>query len=174
MIIVREDLAVEEMSDLRGLDVAINSWDSHSGFNILGAMVAQLEEAVEPGERFFSRTLVTDGHARSILAVQKGEAQCASIDAVTLAMVDRYRPDDLEGLRVLCQSPMAPGLPFITSGTVSEDQLKKLQTGLFAALSDIDLIPLSEALMIKGAALAGPDDYQRILDLEALGAGIEL
>ena len=169
MVIVPENLKVDTLADLSGLDVAINGWDSHSGFNIFRAMVA---EVAEPGERFFLRTLVTNSHARSIAALRNKEAQCAAIDAVTLALIGKHRPEELEGIRILCQSPMAPGLPYVTSGSVSEDELQKLQTGLFAALADTDLMPLAENLLIKGATLPGPADYQRIIDIEKAGASV--
>lgn len=169
MVIIPENLNVNNLSDLAGLDVAINGWDSHSGFNIFRAMVA---EVAEPGERFFLRTLVTDSHARSIAAVRNKEAQCAAVDAVTLAMIGKHQPESLDGIRVLCQSPMAPGLPYITSRKVSDEELQKLQTGLFAALADSDLVPLAEDLLIKGATLAGPEDYQRIIDIETAGASV--
>ncbi len=171
MIIVHDDLKIENFADLSGHDVAINGYDSHSGYNILKAMVA---DVASPGEKFFSRTLISYSHAQSILSVRNKEAHCASIDAVTLALIGKYYPDNLKGVRVLCQSPMAPGLPYITRGDCSDEDLMKLQTGLFAALADSDLTPVAEALLIKGATLAQPEEYQRIIDIKQAGAAIDL
>jgi ABC-type phosphate/phosphonate transport system substrate-binding protein len=174
MIIVREGLKANSLADLAGLDVAINGRDSHSGYNILRAMVADLIKPEDSMNKFFNRTLITHAHARSITSVKSGEAHCASIDAVTLALIRKYRPDDLQGIRVLCQSPPAPGLPFITKGNISDDELIKMQAGLFSALADKDLAPLCDALLIKGATLAQSEEYQRILDIEQAGSGIIL
>jgi len=111
MVVVSESLDVETIQDLHQCDVAINNWDSQSGFNSLRAKIAPYAAS---GERFFARTLVTTSHARSIEAVLAGDAQCAAIDGVTLALFKRHRPDRVAGLRILDQTEAVPGLPYIT------------------------------------------------------------
>ncbi len=171
MIIVPENHDAENFDDLQGSTIAINARDSHSGFNVVRAMIAQ---CAKPGRSFFTDVTMTNAHIGSIEAVRQGSVHCAAIDAVTLALVEKYRPDILRGVRVLCQSPNAPGLPFITRKNISTAELKKLQDGLFAALADTELSRLADKMLIKGAVLAQPDDYQRILEIEKIGGGIDL
>jgi hypothetical protein len=47
-------------------------------------------------------------------ALQKGEADVAAIDCVTLAYVRRYQPQALAELVEVGRSPQVPGLPFVT------------------------------------------------------------
>lgn len=171
MIVVRDGLDVESLEDLRYCDVAINSWDSQSGFNALRARIAGM---VKPGERFFARTLVTTGHARSIAAVCSGEAQCASIDGVTLALFQRHRPEVVAGLRILDQTDSAPGLPYITRRDIGTDDLEAIRTGLFAALADSELADARADLLLAGAARVNWDTYNVILHMEIAGKEVVL
>jgi len=169
MIIVRDDLNVSALEDLKSCDVAINNWDSQSGFNALRARISDL---ATPGERFFGRTMITTSHTRSIAAVMNGEAQCASIDGVTLALFQRHRPDVVSGLRVLDQTDPAPGLPYITRKDISDDELEALRTGLFAALADPELSDARADLLLKGAECIDLDAYDAIRHMEAIGTGV--
>jgi len=171
MIIVREDLDASSLEDLRFCDVAINGWDSQSGFNALRARLADL---VVPNERFFARTLVTTAHARSIAAVRQGEAQCAAIDGVTFALFQKHRPSEIDGIRILEESDMAPGLPYITRKDITPEELDALRTGLFAALADPDLAHVRAELLLGGAALIDRKEYEIIVEMEVKGRDVEL
>lgn len=169
MIVVRDELNVAALEDLKSCDVAINNWDSQSGFNALRARISDLATS---GERFFGRTMITTSHARSIAAVMSGEAQCASIDGVTLALFQRHRPDAVSGLRVLDQTGPAPGLPYITRKDINPAELEALRTGLFAALADPDLSDVRADLLLKGAQCIDLDAYDAIRQMEAAGTDI--
>lgn len=171
MIVVREDFQAASLGDLRHCDVAINSWDSQSGFNALRARLAPL---ATPGERFFARTLITTSHRHSIAAVSSGEAQCAAIDGVTLALFQRHRPDDVAGLHIIDQTDAAPGLPYITRRDISAGELEALRSGLFTALADPELADARADLLLTGAALVERDAYDVIVDMEAAGREILL
>ncbi|MBT3557896.1 MAG: PhnD/SsuA/transferrin family substrate-binding protein [Rhodospirillales bacterium] len=171
MIIVPEDLNVSDLRDLRGLDVAVNARDSQSGFNALRALVASVSE---PGDQFFERTVMTGAHRDSLKAVQDKSVQCAAIDGVTLALHQRYRPDLTNGIRILCETEAAPGLPFITRGDVTDDELQALREGLFAALDDPELKPLADKQLLTGAAALELEDYAVIKEMAAAGAQVEL
>lgn len=171
MIIVRNDLQVTTLADLQSCDVAINGWDSQSGFNALRARLADIATS---GEKFFARTLVTAAHARSITAVRDGEAQCAAIDGVTLALFQRHRPEAVEGLRILDQTEAAPGLPYITRKDVSAGELDAIRTGLFAALADPDLADVRADLLLSGAALVERNAYDVIVEMEQRGRNVVL
>ncbi len=170
-IIVRDDLNIDSIADLENLDAAINSRDSQSGFNAFRASIAVLEPG---GDRFFARTLVTGSHEGSILAVRARNAHCACVDGVTLELYRRYRPSVLEGVRILCETPAAPGLPFITRGSASNDEVQALRDGLFNALADPALVPFADQQLLKGAAVLEPEDYAPIRNMVEIGAALEL
>ncbi len=171
MIIVPEDLDVSTLSDLSSLTVAINGRDSQSGFNAFRALVATV---TEPDEKFFDRTIMTGAHSDSIKAVRQRTAHCAAIDGVTFALHQRYRPDAVAGIRILCETEAAPGLPFITSGKTSDDELAAIRDGLFAALADPELMPLADKQLLKGAAVLELEDYGVIKEMAAAGAAVDL
>ncbi len=169
MVIVPDSLDAGNISDLAGLNVAVNGWDSQSGFIAFRALVGTV---AEPGMPFFARTIISDGHLRSIEAVQSGDAQCAAIDGVTLALVQKHRPDALKGVRTLCTTVAAPGLPYISRGNASEDDLARLREGLFAALADPALQSCRDDLLLTGAKVLRLSDYERILEIERAGADV--
>ncbi|HTJ90442.1 MAG TPA: PhnD/SsuA/transferrin family substrate-binding protein [Acidocella sp.] len=87
--------AMRNLTELRGGICAINAIDSHSGMNVLRAELA----SCSPPTPFFAEVRVTGGHAASLAAIQKGEADVAAIDCVTFALLARWRPDAVSGLR---------------------------------------------------------------------------
>ncbi len=169
MIIVRDDLNIDTLEDLRACDVAINNWDSQSGFNALRAKISTL---AEPGERFFDRTMLTTGHGRSIEAVRNGEAHCAAIDGVTFALFERYRPEDIAGLRIIDQTDPSPGLPYITRRDIEDEELDAIRTGLFAALADPQLTVPRADLLLKGAEVVELDTYDKIRQMAVQGKDV--
>lgn len=60
------------------------------------------------------RLLETGGHQNSVLAVLRGKADFAAIDAVTLLMIGDDDPDAMAFLKVFNKTDPTPGLPFIT------------------------------------------------------------
>ena len=173
MIIVPDDLDVSTFADLQHMDAAVNAWDSQSGFNAFRALVAS-NTAKKTDEKFFARTIITGSHEGSMNAVRTRTAHCACIDGVTLALFQRYRPDALGGVRILCETDWAPGLPFITHGDASDDELQALRDGLFAALADPELAPLADKQLLKGAAVLELSDYRKISDMVEQGSNVQL
>lgn len=162
VLVVRADDPAETLAELRGRTAAVNSHESQSGYNVLRYMLAPLAE----GRPFLRNVVVSGGHAASLAAVAEGEADVAATDGVTFALLRRYRPDALEGLRVLTQSPTAPGLPYVTAAATSDDELAKLRAGLAAACADDALSAVREALLLRGVEVFPEGAYGRILDME--------
>ncbi|MGH6947865.1 MAG: phosphate/phosphite/phosphonate ABC transporter substrate-binding protein, partial [Kiloniellales bacterium] len=105
LIVTRAEQGGMEIADLRGLRLAVNGHDSHSGANALRALVAPLAA----GQRFFANVLETGGHLASLAAVTEGSADVCAVDCVTFALLARYRPAALATLRVFARTPLAPG-----------------------------------------------------------------
>ncbi|MBM3520133.1 MAG: hypothetical protein FJX63_05085 [Alphaproteobacteria bacterium] len=153
------------LASFRGAVAAINSPDSMSGMLALKLVFQPLASA----GKFFSRTVVSGSHLNSLAALRAGDADICAIDAVCLGLARRYRPRDLEGLHVIAQSPMAPGLPLVTIG----GDVESLRRALAEAFADPLLADTRDQLLLTGHSYLGPSDYQTILDLEAAmeGAG---
>lgn len=165
-VVVREDGGIAGLKDLRGKRVAYNGTDSQSGYNTLRHLVAPLAK----GERFFGGGLETGAHRHSLAAVRRGEADAASIDCVSLALIEQVAPDEMKGLRRLCPTAPAPNLPYITSLSTSAETLNRLRDGLQAAVADPALRAAREALLITDIAVLPPAAYAAILAMETEAA----
>jgi ABC-type phosphate/phosphonate transport system substrate-binding protein len=157
-IIVPEASRAERLEDLRGKTAAINDWGSNSGMNLFRAAVAPLAR----DGKFFSDVKVTGGHLPSIAAVQKGEADVASIDTVTWGMLARHRPDMLAGVRILADSPSGPGLPYITRLDASDEEVEALRKAIAETITDPAYADAVTALGLKGIEILGDADYDRL------------
>jgi ABC-type phosphate/phosphonate transport system substrate-binding protein len=168
-IVVRDDDAIEDLADLRGKRVAFNSRDSQSGYNCLRHLIAPLAQ----DGRFFGTALETGGHRRSLAAVRQGRADVASIDCVSYALIAAVAPEEVAGIRVLCESAPAPNLPYITAISTPPQKLARLQDGLRAAVADPRLAAARETLLIDDVTVLHRDAYDVILSMEraAIDAG---
>jgi ABC-type phosphate/phosphonate transport system substrate-binding protein len=147
-----------KLQDFRGKIPAVNSMDSMSGMLALKLVFAPF---VEGGE-FFDRKLITGGHLNSLQAVREGKADVCAIDAVCVALAKKYRPDVLEGLFMIAQSPMVPSLPFVTR----VDKPDQLRNALEKTFADPELESTRQALLMDGFSNLGTRAYDRITDLE--------
>ena len=146
------------LQEFRGKTPAVNAMDSMSGMLALKLVFAPF---VIGGE-FFERKLITGGHLDSLQAVREGQADVCAIDAVCVALAEKYRPEALEGLVEIAQSPMVPSLPFVTR-MANPDHLRMALTKTFA---DPELKSTREALLMAGFSNLGAGAYDRITDLE--------
>lgn len=171
LIMVREDDPAQTLNDLRGQRCAINYLGSHSGYNALRAVLAKL--VVQ--KPFFATVVSSGSHANSLTMVGEGDADVAAIDCVSYALLQRYRPALTTDLRILQQTPLAPGLPYVTRADASDSLVKRLQAGLSAALADSEHREIRAALLIKGIEELPSSAYQRIMvmEQEAIDCGYE-
>ncbi len=168
-IVVRADDPRATVAEFAGSVAAINSEDSHSGFNILRWRVAR-----EGRSPFFARVERTGSHVASLAGVQSGGADLAAIDCVTFALLERHRPSAVEGVRVLEETPLAPGLPYITAGDTTAEECARLREALAETLADPALAEVREALLLLGAEEVRPARYEAIRDFARQGARIRL
>jgi ABC-type phosphate/phosphonate transport system substrate-binding protein len=159
IIFAREKIAPEA---LRGRLAAFNSPDSMSGMLALKLTFAPLAEE----GRFFAAAVETGSHLKSMTAVQAGEADVCAIDAVTVALARRYRPQALKSLVEIARSPPVPALPFVTSISRPTSEVERMRDGLAAAFSDPGLADVREALLLNGFSVLGDADYELIVTLE--------
>jgi len=168
-LIVRHDDRAQSLTDLSGRCAAINARDSNTGMNLLRGMVAPAAR----NRRFFGDVIETGAHTRSLFAVLAGTADCAAIDAVTLALLrDRYSGIDRR-IRVLGWTAATPGLPLITAAHQSASVIAALRTALAEIIHDPALTRVRAALRLTGMAVIARSVYAVVpaIEQQAIAAG---
>jgi ABC-type phosphate/phosphonate transport system substrate-binding protein len=93
--------------------VAINSWDSLSGYVSLANFLAvERHDVLDSGP---ISIMITGGHRYSLAAVASGLASLASIDAVTFDILSRTAPDSVAAVRRVGSGPTVPCLPLVAA-----------------------------------------------------------
>lgn len=157
LLVARVDGGEADVADFRGRRVAYNGTNSQSGYNSLRALVAPFAES----GRFFGGTIETGAHRRSLALVQSGGADIAAIDCVSLALIARYDPGALDGIRIVGRTASAPGLPLITSGETTDSDLERIRAALEDVIVDPALEAERDALFIAGFSRLNLADYDR-------------
>jgi ABC-type phosphate/phosphonate transport system substrate-binding protein len=138
-----------EPSD-RHAPLAVNSWDSLSGWVSLGCVLT---------EPWTGEVVLTGGHRMSMREVAAGRASMASIDAVTLKILSRNEPDLLGGMRVVRRGPMVPCLPLITP---DPRNVQGLRTALAAVVREPALRSSLNRLSITGFVPLDLSAYNKV------------
>ncbi len=126
---------------------AVNARDSRSGFQALKKFY---------GVADFAHITITGGHLNSTQQVIAGQADIASIDAVSFAHFKNFVPG-IDSLQILGITPFTYGLPLITA-PINQHLLPKLQSAIRHA---IQTIPphTRQTLKIKGFIPTTPTNY---------------
>lgn len=146
------------MSELPELLVAVDSTNSLSGWISLRAAAG-----LSSGEPFRHPPVISGSHRASMAMMRSGDAEAASIDAVTWELIARSHPLEIAGLHGLGRGPLVPTLPLITSLTTSGDEVSALRGTFTAAVDEWR----DRALLIEGFHACDWDDYADVLQ----GAG---
>jgi ABC-type phosphate/phosphonate transport system substrate-binding protein len=150
------------LNEFRGAIAALNAHDSNTGMNLFRATIAP----IAGGRTFFSAIVVTGSHEASAAAVVEGGADLASIDCVTFALLGRGRPELIERITIVAESPLSRSLPFIASARLPAPTIAAVRKALFAALADPELAETRAALGLKGARAVTPADYDWVMEIE--------
>ncbi|HSG94487.1 MAG TPA: PhnD/SsuA/transferrin family substrate-binding protein, partial [Afifellaceae bacterium] len=158
MIVVAENSRYHLLEDLRGARAAYNAAHSQSGYAALRAMIAPLAG----GRPFFSQTIETGTHRASLRALAEGRADICAVDAVCWALATRHAAAITSRLRVIGQTPMTPGLPFICAGSRTDGEVAAIRAALAEAIVE-NLDPATRsALMLAGLKILPERDYDAI------------
>lgn len=142
-----------------GAPVAVNGFDSQSGWNAL--VHAVLSQAAPPDQRI-GPIVLTGGHRASVLAVAAGRADWAAIDAVSWELLRRLAPGDVSALRRFGWSASTPGLPFVTAASRPEAEVVRIRMAVVAALADPATARARSTLGLTGLAPLPSAAYGRI------------
>ena len=141
------------LSDLAGARVAVNHLDSYSGAVGLQAAIAMLEQAAKPPVLFFHpHAVLTGSHRASLAALRAGQADVASIDCITWALLERESPHELEPLRIIGATPSAPAPPIVTTAEVAASGTgDALRAALRITFGDGGASPTADAAALQAA-----------------------
>jgi ABC-type phosphate/phosphonate transport system substrate-binding protein len=168
VILVRKGFPAEGLADLRGTRLAINAPDSNTGMNLLRAELS----LVVRDSRIFAETVATGSHADSAAAVAEGQADAASIDCITWALLQRVRPALTEALSVLAWTSRSPGRPLITSRTTSLATVDALRLALDGVAADPALEPVRRDLCLEGFHPLSEPYYRALLRFEQMASSL--
>ena len=137
--VARSDDPRRELTAFADAGFAYNEALSQSGW------AAPQNHAASLGLRFQGR-LQTGGHRASALAVARGLADFAAIDAVTWALLQRHDPGVAALREIGRTAPPTPALPFIAAKGVDRLVYFEVLAAAIAALAPVD----RETLMLRG------------------------
>lgn len=159
-VVVREDSPFDSIPDLRGRRCTFNTNTSHSGRNALRRVVAP-----HHGDgRFFSAITESGSHEESLTRIQTGTSDVAAVDCVTHALLQRHRPGNLSGTRIIMQTAPVPAPPYVTSVRTPRVIVDALRDALAAALDELD--DMASDLLLEGVEILPLDAYEPIAEME--------
>lgn len=162
-IVVREDDPALDIADLVGKRASINDWLSNSGMNLLRIAVAPHAK----DGRFFSSVMVSGGHMSSIAAIREDRADTAAIDSITWGLHARHAPETIAGIKIIGETPMGPGLPYITRLSASDADVVALREALADVIADPLNVEALDVLGLTGIEVFSDAEYA---ELEAFDA----
>lgn len=162
-IVARSGSGIADLADAEGARLAINGFDSQSGWNAVAADLSALfADRPDPP---LSAILVTGAHAESLAAVRDGRADIATLDAVTATLLQREEPAWFDGVERIGFTRSAPALPYATPRGLGEADRARVRRALQAALADPALAAAREALLLQDLTPVDDADYAEIAEM---------
>ena len=150
--------SIDELN-FEDIHAVANSADSLSGWSSL------LAATVGPGNDWTGQVTFTSAHRDSLLALAKGKADLASIDAWSLALIAEEQPELVAGLHRVALGPRIPTPPITARRNLAGEQIDELRLAFVDTLADPATGDARAALHISGFADNELDDYLAILSL---------
>ncbi|WP_315837624.1 phosphate/phosphite/phosphonate ABC transporter substrate-binding protein [Bradyrhizobium prioriisuperbiae] len=160
--IVRTDDDAQTLGDLRGRIFGCNNHLSNSGMNLPRLTLARLAGF----GHFFSDVKMTGSHGASVEQLGSKAIDVCSIDCVTWGLLGHHDASIGRQFRVLDETVPSPSLPFVTSVSTPEDEVKVLTDVLHEIVRDPHLRPTLDVLGLMGLAAPDVAAYERLSDYE--------
>lgn len=154
VLVASKPTSIDEWRQAPGAVAAVNGTDSLSGWVSLCDAWGGAPEHL----------LVTGAHLESIRAVARGDAQVASIDAVSFELAVEAEPMTAGAVHVIGHGPLVPALPIVTS-PANVDRVPALRAAITAAVADPEMAGTCAALRIRGHVAFDRSDYAPLLAL---------
>ncbi len=162
LIVVRDDNTASDVLEMKDAIAVINGPESHSGMSALRHLVASRSER----GKFFSAIKISGSHIDSIEYIKEGSADVAPIDCVTYALLERYRPQSVWGLRVLGRTFTAPAPPYVIRKIGTLNFKERLWTALAKSYEDPSLRSARQRLFLKDIEQVSSNYYDKIRAFE--------
>ena len=168
VVVVAEAVPATDVLHMSGAVCVVNGTESHSGMNALRALIAP---ASRDGH-FFAKVRISGSHAASLEMLRIREADVASIDCVTYALLESYRPEALAGTRMLGWTDRAPAPPYVTRSDADNDTVARMRSALHDIFDDPDYRATRQALYLKSLEVLPVQVYEEITGLQTLAARV--
>ena len=149
LVVRRDDPRGDRLAEFEGTRLAVNDPKSQSG------RAAPQAHMAATGLAGFSDCALTGSHRRSARTVLDGGADIAAIDAVTWRLIETWDSWS-RGLRVICRTDPAPGLPLVTARPDLADRLAQAVATAIGRLPAADRAALGG---LRGLACLSPGQY---------------
>ncbi len=146
VLVARNDDPRDDLGQFDGARLAYNEATSQSGWS------APLTQARRTGIRL-TPALVTGGHHPSLVAVARGQADIAALDAVSWRLFRHFVPE-AQQVRVVGMTDPTPGLPLIAAAGADRATLFATVAAAIAAMppADRNVTGLTGLVAIPAAA----------------------
>jgi ABC-type phosphate/phosphonate transport system substrate-binding protein len=161
-IVVRDTSYIDRLEDLRDKTIAINEMNSNAGMN----MPRYVFSRGHKNGQFFGRVVVSGSHALSADMVNTNRADAASIDCITFALLQKYRPAAVARLKIIAESPDARTPPFVTSRRTNAKEVAAIKGALYAFFSDSATAKVRESMLLGGIEFVDESAYASVMKME--------
>jgi ABC-type phosphate/phosphonate transport system substrate-binding protein len=160
--VVPEKSPATTLADLRDSRFLLNSPVSNSGMNLPRRSLAEIAD----GGPFFSEVIETGGHPASLDRLLRGQGDVASIDCLTYAFWQRYRPEAAARLRIIGETPPSPAIPFVTSIATPSATVQILHSALRTLMRGAPYAEARSGLMLTDIVDLPDAAYRGLLNYE--------
>jgi ABC-type phosphate/phosphonate transport system substrate-binding protein len=140
---------------------AVSSDDSLSGWISLG-VAAGGERGRWPGV-----VRRTGSHLASVRTLAAGEADVASVDALSWSHIGRFHPELVGRLHVVGRGPWVPSPPIVVSTSTPLTSIDDVRQAFHDAMADPAIEPVRHELLLDGFVALDHRDYEPVLRLSA-------
>jgi len=162
-IIVPKNSQARKLDDLRGKSFAFSDPLSNTGKLVPEYILARKGES---SKTFFSKTVFSGSHDKSILAVADNLVDGAAVDSLIWEYLNRIKPEVTGKTRILLKSDPYPIPPFVVHPALDPELKDKLRTILLTAHTKPKGKELLDKMMIEQFVPITDSDYDSIRDMK--------
>jgi len=162
-IIVPRDSPAKALDDLKGKSFAFTDPLSNSGKLVPEYLLARRGESTK---NFFSKTVYSGSHDKSILAVADKLVDGAAVDSLIWEYLNRIKPELTGKTRILLKSDPYPIPPFVVHPALDAELKEKLRTILLTAHTKPKGKELLDKMMTERFVPIDDSAYDSIRDMK--------
>lgn len=162
-IIVPKNSNAKGLDDLRGKSFAFSDPLSNTGKLVPEYLLSRRGES---SKTFFSKTVFSGSHDKSILAVAERMADGAAVDSLIWEYLDRIKPELTAKTRILLKSEPYSIPPFVVHPSLDPALKEKLRTIVLNAHTKSEGRELLAKMMIEQFVPIADRDYDSIREMK--------